>query len=326
MNVHLPEAANLSPEAIRPAHSLVDSTGLLGDLAALDRRYEEDGYLYFRGVLDQASIATARRRMAAPLIERGLAAEEGEALRWTGGDQPSLPEDAPEFSGVVQTLVEDPANQATFEQILGEPACTVPMIQYRAYKPNGPLGGVHQDGFYSPGILGYRPLWIPLVAIDADMGGLVLAPRHHKAGFFHNTAKPPRCSIPEGVIGSDVWARADYRPGDLAVIHPYTPHVGLPNRSDFVRLSIDTRIQSAANPATISGTLAKVEPDAVTVKCGDGKLRRVKYDADTFLRIGANLAERMTPEAFRDAARPGMPLIASLENERALMIRRAHAG
>lgn len=327
MSLHLPDAATLSPASIRPTLALVDSTQLLDDRDALNRRYEDEGYLFFRGLLDVGSVVEARQRMVAPLAARGLVKEEaGGQIRWVGGDQPSLKEDASEFRGIVRDLVEHPRNRALLAKILGEPARTVPMVQYRAYRPRTALGGVHQDGFYSPGILGYRPLWIPLVPMSAAVGGLVLAPRHHRQGFFHNTAKPPSCSIPEGVIADDVWAWNAYEPGDLVVIHPYTPHVGLPNDSEFVRLSIDTRIQSAANPTSIAGQIERVDADAVVLQSEDGQVRRLRYDADTFLRIGANLAARMTPEAFRAEATPGMPLVVSLEGDRALMIRRSQAG
>jgi hypothetical protein len=326
MDLHMPEAPELSPAAIRPTRDLLDSTDLLGDSEALKQRYEADGYMFFRGLLDFEAVAEARRRMTAPLVAQGLVADEGDRVRWIGGDRPSLAEDDPAFSGVAHALVGHPANQAAFEKILGEKARTVPMVQYRAYKPNNKLGGVHQDGFYSPGILGYRPLWLPLVAIDAEMGGLVLAPRHHQRGFFHDTSRPPRAPIREGVIADDAWAWTSYQAGDVVVIHPYTPHVGLPNHSEFVRLSIDTRIQSAANPTTLSCVLEAVEPETITLKCDDGRRRQVRYDGGSFLRIGAYLAARMTPEEFRQEARLGMALVVSVEDDRALMVRRAQAG
>src|SRR5947209_836842 len=123
MNVHLPQAENLDPAKIRPGQPLLVSNDILNDRQALDRRYEDEGYLFFRGILDRASVERARRRMAAPLVAQGLAVEEGEQLRWVGGERPSLAEDAPEFAGVVQELISDPRNQESLERILGEPAC-----------------------------------------------------------------------------------------------------------------------------------------------------------------------------------------------------------
>src|SRR3546814_15809194 len=71
--------------------------------------------------------------------------------------------------------------------------------------PGGSITGVHQDGFFSPGIRNYKPVWTPLTDCEREVGGLMLAVRQCNRGFFHNLAKTPS-SIPEGVIPDDSWA------------------------------------------------------------------------------------------------------------------------
>jgi hypothetical protein len=44
------------------------------------------------------------------------------------------------------------------------------------------------------------------------------------------------------------WLTMDYRPGDVLVFHSMMLHWALPNRSDCVRLSLDTRCQPRRTP------------------------------------------------------------------------------
>ncbi|MFD2580396.1 phytanoyl-CoA dioxygenase family protein [Novosphingobium colocasiae] len=129
----------------------------------------------------------------------------------------------------------------------------VPLVQYRLYPPNGPITPVHQDGFYSPGIEGYRPVWTALVDCPREVGGLMIAVGEHKRGFFHNLARTKTFAIPEGVITPDSWATTDFTAGDVLVVHPHTPHAGTPNRSDRLRVTFDTRVQSAKHPNAFFG-------------------------------------------------------------------------
>jgi hypothetical protein len=46
------------------------------------------------------------------------------------------------------------------------------------------------------------------------------------------------------------WLTTDYHPGDVLFFHNLTLHWALPNTSDRVRLSIDTRAQPATTPRT----------------------------------------------------------------------------
>lgn len=65
-----------------------------------------------------------------------------------------------------------------------------------------------------------------------------------------------------GVQDYNSWATIDYEPGDLLVVHRYTPHG---NRSDRLRISFDTRVQAAARPSTFAATATAVTPRSVTV-------------------------------------------------------------
>ncbi|MBV9996695.1 MAG: phytanoyl-CoA dioxygenase family protein [Caulobacteraceae bacterium] len=322
MPLFLPDADEIDIGAIRPVTGLRDSAPDLGDRALLNRRYEADGYLFFRGLLPKDAVLAARRDMMAPFLSQGLIDED---CVWLGGDQ-AAPFGVATFAGVWPRLFQRPGIREALDRLLGEPAATVPMVQYRAYPPGGAMGGVHQDGFYSPGIKGYRPVWIPLIEMDQAMGGLALATGFTGRDYIHNVAKSPNSPIPAGVIPDGAWLRADYAPSDVLVIHPQTPHVGLPNRSRKVRFSIDTRVESAADPATLVGELVNGSANAVTLRCGDGALRTLAIDDETFIRTGPKAGTRLSRSDYLELTPPGELILASKEGDRALMLRRAEAG
>ena len=324
MSLWLPDAADISTLDIRPVGILRDSSDHIHDRELIEARYEEDGYLFFRDLLPREAVDATRREMMAPLLEQGLIDED---CVWLGGDRDTgIAETGPTYRGVWPRLFERPGVKEALAKLLGEPAATVPMVQYRAYPPNKPPGGVHQDGFYSPGIKGYRPVWIPLIEMDEAMGGLVLATGFTKGGYIHNVAKGVGAPVPAGIIPDSAWLRADYRPSDVLVIHPKTPHTGLPNRSRKVRFSIDTRVESAANPATISGEFVNGSPEAVTLKLAGGQLQTLRLDDETFIRTGPNRGARLSRTEYLEVTPPGQALLASRDGDHALMLRRADAG
>lgn len=307
---------------IVPSRTLRDSSNLLGHQAALRTRLDSDGYLFFGSLLDRAAIARTRRHMLAPLVAAGLASDDSDAPRWTGGDRANLAHTDPAFDGICAELFASPAILASVERVLGEPVSLVPMAQYRAYRPDPTGGFAHQDGFFSPGIRNYLPLWIPLVPMDEAMGGLALAVGMTGRGFFHNEDKPTPFPMPAQAIPADAWARTDYAPGDLLVVHPETPHAGLPNRSDRIRLSLDTRVQSAANPSTLVGAAVAVGTDFVELACEDGRHVRLSLDDQTFIRT-EHPTQRMSRDEFAARTQLGRRLLASFDGPRAVMLRQA---
>jgi len=320
MTVFLPDAEDLNVSAIRPTARFRDSSPDIDNRGLIDKRYEADGYLFFRDLLPKEAIAATRDEMLAPLVQQGLTDKDGV---WTGGDRASFTETAPEFNGVWRRLFERPCVREAFQRLLGEPASPVPIVQYRAYPPRDSFGGVHQDGFYSPGITGYRPVWIPLVPMDEDVGGLMLAVGQTNKGYFHNTAKAPPYPIPAGMIPDSAWAWIDYRPGDVLVIHPDSPHTGMPNRSRRVRLSLDARVQSAANPATVVGRLTSITPEAVVLELEEGGASRLSLTEDTFIRAGVNAGVRLSREEFARSDSLGVRVLVAKDGDRAVMLRRA---
>jgi hypothetical protein len=325
MNVMAPDVADMDGRTIRPQHGLVDSNFALDDPQLLVDLYEAQGYLLFRKVLDQSSVAHALQRMMAVMARYGVVEENAREPLWTGKPAPAGMEESKAFAGISRELVEHPANQAFFQKLLGEAPAAVPIVQYRSYVPHTPISMVHQDGFYSPGIQGFRPVWIPLMRIDPEVGGLTLMPGVHKKGLVHNLAKPPTFPIPARELPEDGWATTTYEPGDVLVIHPHMPHVGLGNSSDRVRFSIDTRIQSAAHPCVLLGDIVATTAGSVTLRTAQGD-RRIAVTEDTYIRTGENRGARIPLAQFEANAPSGLRVVAAIDGDKATMIRRASEG
>lgn len=321
--VNLPDARDLNARDITPRKEFQDCTALLDDHDALNAFYEENGYLFFRNALSRHSVVRARKEMLAIAADHYGIVEKGDPIgRWNGKPLEGFSEDGEEFSGISRRLIEDPSNQDFLAKVLGEPASMVPLVQYRLYPPNGPITPVHQDGFYSPGIEGYRPVWTALVDCPREVGGLMVAVGQHKRGFFHNLAKPTPFPVPEGLIDPDSWTTADYKAGDVLVVHPYSPHAGTPNTSDRLRVTLDTRVQSAKNPKAFSGVVKAVTPTSLTVVADEAAVGEVTLSVgeDTFIRV-RDSGTREDFSRFVEYTVPGMRLLVVRHGDHAQMLR-----
>ena len=330
--VNLPDVKDTDASQINPARELESCNHLLGNREALEKFYEANGYLLFRQVLDLESVAEARRGMFKVMAKYGLIAADavnGTEAVWAGGSFPPSTgiigmEESPEFSGISNKLINHPGNAKILEQVLGEPASPIPIVQYRCYIPGSHNGMVHQDGFYSPGIKNYKPVWITLTNCEREVGGLMIAVGQNRRGYLHNLAKSAPFPIPDGMIPADSWATTDYYPGDLLIVHPSTPHVGGANRSKRCRVTLDTRVQSAADPRVLLGTASAVEPGVLTLKQDDGTVRRFNVPADIFIRY-PDPAARPGSELVK-WVNVGARLVVVFDGDKATMIRKASEG
>jgi ectoine hydroxylase-related dioxygenase (phytanoyl-CoA dioxygenase family) len=323
--LYMPEAQDLDVLDVHPKQELQDCNDLLGDFESLQRFYDDNGYLLLRAVLDPESVARARDTMLAVAVRHGLVEPGDKQGIWTGKPFAGGMEESAEFSGISQRMFEDPRNQQLMAKVLGEKACMVPIVQYRLYQPGGPVTVVHQDGFYSPGIQDYKPVWVPLTPCPREVGGLMVAVGQNKKGYFHNLAKPSPFPVPKGVIDEDSWATTDYMPGDVLLVHPYSPHASMPNTSNRLRITFDTRVQSAARPSAVAATVLSVTPTSITVDAQAYGQRTYRVDEETFVRV-LHPGVREPFARFAEVTTPGMRLVVVSEGDRAVMLRKAAEG
>jgi ectoine hydroxylase-related dioxygenase (phytanoyl-CoA dioxygenase family) len=104
--------------------------------------------------------------------------------------------------------------------------------------------------------------------IDEHVGGLALAEGSHKRDLRDHLVREDVYSsvfkdrkqrgIPDEII-FEPWLTSDYHSGDLLVFHNLMVHRALPNRSDRIRLSIDTRCQPAGDRRTWQSEKTEIE-------------------------------------------------------------------
>jgi hypothetical protein len=244
-----------------PVGELQVANHLLNDFEKLSTLYHEEGYLFFTNVLDESAVVKARQEFVRVLQRQGVAkVDESEAI-WTGAGLDQIDDDALYALDGYQALLDLESTQRFVEGIFAEPVFMYRNVDIRFALPNDEkhLTPSHQDHFFIRQTERFRTVWIPLMNIERKVGGVAVAARSHHRGLLehveHETAYSyifrgrkqrgvPLERIPQ------TWLTADYRPGDLLVFHSLMIHRALPNTSDRIRLSLDTRYQPLSEPRT----------------------------------------------------------------------------
>ncbi|MCB2077846.1 MAG: phytanoyl-CoA dioxygenase family protein [Novosphingobium sp.] len=308
---------------------LTDSTPLLGDGDALRKRWEEDGTLYFKGVIDRDLMKWAEQHYREALAAEDLIDLKDEAPVWTGKHSDTWrPCDA-----IGTTVWHEVIKQEKLNGILHElfeaDAAWLPIAAHRSAFPSGPLkededifAGQHQDAFYNEG-MNSTICWMPVRDVeDMDCGTFALAPGTHKMGTLHSKDLK-NYKIPDGTIPRDMWRSTAYRVGDVVIFRDDTAHAALPNLSNEFRLSLDIRVNSSKAPLPVVGTVESVDGTNVTILEDDtGDLVTVSVDDETFIR-DMNPHPRVPTHEVERIAYPGARVLAMAgEDRKAKVLRR----
>ena len=234
---------------------------LLNDFEKLNATFEEEGYLFFRNVLDSAAILKVKQDFVQVLQQQGVVKAGVSEPIWTGAGLDQIDDDALYALDSYQELLDRKSSRLLFEQIFGEPVFMYRNtdIRFALPKDRKHLTPSHQDHFFIRQTNHFRTAWIPLMNIESNVGGLTLAARSHQSGLLehveHETAYSyifrgrKQRGVPLERIQQN-WLTADYRPGDLLIFHSLMIHRALPNTSDKIRLSLDARYQPISEPRT----------------------------------------------------------------------------
>jgi 1-deoxypentalenic acid 11beta-hydroxylase len=233
---------------------------LLASAEKLKARLADDGYLFFRGVLDAGEVLAAKHDLIRALAKQGVVKPDTVEPIWTGAGLDQIDDVALYSLSSYEALSEGSAKRLA-EKVFGEPAFMFknPNIRYSLPDHASYVTPAHQDRFFIRGTTSFCTLWIPLMDLDESMGGLVVAAGSHKRGLRDHVEREDVYSYvfkgrrQKGVSLAEIdepRLTADYHPGDALLFHNLTLHWALPNRSDRIRLSIDTRAQPASAPRT----------------------------------------------------------------------------
>lgn len=274
----LSQGKTLDPGA-RTFGSLRESTDLLEQEDVLRARMAEDGYLFFRGLLDQNEVADARLEVLGRLAAEGGLDETAPVLegKLKANVRVGFRPDLTHASTALRRLLFDGAMTTFFQRFLGGKVRHFDYIWLRSVSPG--LGTPpHGDSvFMNRGTTNLFTAWTPLGDIDTQLGGLIILEDSHKDEsireaygrldvdtYCENRNGATVFSVPNietwfGQISADPvelrerlggrWLTADFRMGDVLIFSMFTLHASLDNQTDcLLRLSSDTRYQLASEP------------------------------------------------------------------------------
>ncbi|GGS88093.1 MULTISPECIES: 1-deoxypentalenic acid 11-beta-hydroxylase [Streptomyces] len=242
----------------------VDCTPLLDDREALDRFYDEHGYLYLRGALDRGLVRTAAEQMLEGLVALGHAAPGTTLDTLTIDSFEAVDEVAMHDYVKYDDLWNHPSTLKVWEQAFGEPVFVFRSTTIRYYpsaagreEPSF-LTPLHQDGFYIGPNKDFRTAWIPLLPTSNGIGGVALADGSHKKGprehvlteNFRRFGHPVRGIPAEEFEADGPLLFSPMEPGDVLLFHAWMCHKSVPNVSvdpAGMRMSMDTRVQPATS-------------------------------------------------------------------------------
>lgn len=250
------------------------SNDLLGDAPALRQRMIEDGYLFFRNLLDQGQVIEARQQVLESLVTEELLDKTFPLIEAVAAPKVkiSLMPEGQRFPAIRRLLHSDRI-MALFTELLGGQARVLDYIWLRAKSP-GLATAPHCDIVYmSRGTKNLYTSWVPLGDVPAEHGSLIILEKSHllenlkntygqmdidkdgnakkirfrHGGFFRGGqySKNPRAVQKEFGLR---WLTTDFRAGDLVIFSVFTMHGTLDNASDRIRLSVDARYQLASEP------------------------------------------------------------------------------
>jgi Phytanoyl-CoA dioxygenase (PhyH) len=268
---------DLSPEKFGFLESSAD---LVGNPAALRERMDAEGYLFLPGQLNRDDVLAARRVCAERLAAKGLLDQSRDIMDCIARPDANvafMPELAKGNAPLMKVLYDGPMIDL-YRELIGSEVLHFDYTWFRAVAP-GRGTPPHMDVVYmGRGTKRLYTSWTPIGDVPIDVGGLLILERSHKhdrlnkgygakdvdtycenrreAGFKEMGGGG---NIRAGGALSDNpvllrerlggrWLTADFKAGDVLMFSVFTVHASLDNHGDCIRLSSDTRYQSALEP------------------------------------------------------------------------------
>lgn len=234
------------------------SNDAIEDAAELQSRIADDGYLFFKRLMDADKLRDLRREMMSAIQRAGWLIAGTDPLdgiaditmRYTEGDQEYTDGYAEVYKlenfhrsahwGEVTDMV---------AKILGGPVMPHPQKVARVWFPKYTehTTPTHQDYVHFQGSWNTLTCWAPVGDCPIELGGLAVIPESHKVERIlehHFSLGAGGLSVDETEHEdlNPVWHSTDYEIGDALFFPALTIHKALPNYTeDRLRLSLDNR-------------------------------------------------------------------------------------
>jgi hypothetical protein len=248
--------------------NLRDSSALLDDMPALRQRFEDDGYLFLRGLIDRDAVLRGRQSIIEEIVRQGSllpGTDPNDAVVLPNGPYPHLMgRKGITHEPSVRRVLEGEELFKFYERFFGTAPLTFDYKWMRAVRAPD-FTGAHIDVVYMGRgcTSNLRTTWIPFSDIPFEQGPLVLCVGSHKLpGFARLRETYGKMDVDrdlvKGSFSSDPleiiekfggkWQTANFRMGDVLLFGMYTLHSSLTNTSDRYRISCDVRFQPANEP------------------------------------------------------------------------------
>ena len=231
----------------------------------LREQARQDGYLFFRKLIDTDSIQELRHDFLEICHRHGWA-QGGDTLMdgiriggpFMEGDDGYWPV-LDEFQSLesFHAFAHHPAILDMCDKLFGEKTLVHPRNIGRIMFPENTkyTTPAHQDFIHIRGTEETYTAWIPLGDCPKYLGGLSVLSGSHRFGIY-----PVQPAFGAGGLGIDTdpleadgmhWVSGDYEIGDALFFHSHAVHKALPNQTpDRIRLSVDYRYQGSSKPVT----------------------------------------------------------------------------
>jgi ectoine hydroxylase-related dioxygenase (phytanoyl-CoA dioxygenase family) len=243
--------------------SFTDSTDTLDDPRALRARFDEDGYVFLRGVVDSELLQDVRVRITGICAAHGWFEPGTDPIHAITCIKPCVEGDDRYFE-VYDEIQKDEAFHAVphhpsvrrcVTPLLGDSAFPHPLSIARLMFPQNEEWATppHQDYPNNQGTPDLYACWIPLGACPTELGSLSILRGSHRLGVapleFSLGAGNRRARLDPRFEKLD-WVSGDFAAGDAVVFHSHSVHRSLPNTTDRMRLSVDYRFQREGEALT----------------------------------------------------------------------------
>ena len=240
------------------------SNDLLADREALRARLEDEGYLYFRGLIEPDRIIALRRDILEILAARGwilggvkLGEAEARGMPVREGDEEYFTAyDELQNLESFHALAHDGDLLAAVREALGETAFPHPLKVARLVFPSEPEVSTppHQDFLNNQGTPQLTAAWIPLGDCPMKQGTLAVLRGSHRYGVlpleFSLGPGNRQAVVPNELRDRLTWVTNDFSAGDVLLFRSLTVHASLHNATGRLRLSVDFRYQCEGEEAS----------------------------------------------------------------------------
>lgn len=238
----------------------LDSSDIKNNGPALKARMDQDGYLFFRGLLPAEVLEPVRLKWltiardagwvdADKPLEDGIADLNGFCV------EPQEPYMAimykvyemPEFHALQQhPHIIDLLGKMLNDDILAHPRIIGRTIFPQRTEFTTPA---HQDWIPIQGTAETYTAWIGMSDVPRKMGGLTLNAGSHLGGIYDfKPALGAGATEITDPLDESRWVYSPIEQGDVLFFHSMMVHKGMANTSDRLRLSIDARYQRVSDP------------------------------------------------------------------------------